>query len=57
MHAGKSLSLVMLLATALAEGCDEKSALRFACAAASLSTSRMDTLPSYHRRAEVDQLL
>ena len=44
-------------ATALAEGRDEAAALRFACAAASLSTSRNDTLPSYHRRAEVDKLL
>jgi ribokinase len=45
------------LATALAEGHDETSALRFACAAASLSTTRSDTLPSYHRRTEVDRLL
>jgi ribokinase len=45
------------LAVALAEGRDEKSSLRFACAAASLSTTRSDTLPSYHRRSEVDPLL
>lgn len=45
------------LATALAEGQNETSALRFACAAASLSTTRGDTLPSYHFRAEVDRLL
>jgi ribokinase len=44
-------------ATALAEGCDEIVALRFACAAASLSTTRSDTLASYHRRSEVDALL
>jgi len=44
-------------ATALAEGCEEIPALRFACAAASLSTTRRDTLASYHRRAEVDVLL
>jgi ribokinase len=44
-------------ATALAEGRDEASSLRFACAAASLSTTRCDTLASYHRRSEVDQLL
>jgi ribokinase len=45
------------LATALAEGQKETPALRFACAAASLSTTRCDTLPSYHTRAEVDRLL
>ena len=44
-------------ATALAEGRDEASSLRFACAAASLSTTRCDTLASYHRRSEVDQFL
>jgi ribokinase len=44
-------------ATALAEGCDEIQALRFACAAASLSTTRSDTLASYHRRSEVEVLL
>ena len=44
-------------ATALAEGSDEMSALRFACAAASLSTCRKATLPSYHLRSEVDELL
>lgn len=43
-------------ATAIAEGCDEIQALRFACAAASLSTTRRDTLASYHRRSEVDAL-
>ena len=45
------------LATALAEGRDEPATLRFACAAASLSTTRIDTIPSYHTRAEVDLLL
>jgi len=45
------------LATALAEGRDESAALRFACAAASLSTTRSDTIPSYHTRREVDLLL
>jgi ribokinase len=45
------------LATALAEGRDEISSLRFACAAASLSTTRCDTLASYHYRSQVDQLL
>ena len=43
-------------ATAIAEGCDEIQALRFACAAASLSTTRRDTLASYHLRSEVDVL-
>ena len=43
-------------ATAIAEGCDEIQALRFACAAASLSTTRRDTLASYHLRSEVDAL-
>gem|GEM_PF-5651013 len=36
--------------------CDEIQALRFACAAASLSTTRRDTLASYHRRSEVNAL-
>lgn len=44
-------------ATALAEGSAEADALRFACAAASLSTTRPDTLPSYHHRAEVNAAL
>lgn len=44
-------------ATALAEDMGEIEALRFACAAASLSTTRPDTIPSYHTRDEVNRAL
>lgn len=44
-------------AVALAEGCAVPDALRFANAAAALSVTKPDTIPSYHRRAEVDAFL
>lgn len=45
------------LATALAEGMEIAKALRFANAAAALSVTKPDTVPSYHTRAEVEGLL
>lgn len=44
-------------AVALAEGYATPDALRLANAAAALSVTRADTIPSYHRRAEVDAFL
>jgi ribokinase len=45
------------LAVALAEGRPIADALRFANAFAALSTTKPDTVPSYHGRAEGEQLL
>lgn len=45
------------LATALAERRPIEEALRWANAAAALSVTRQDTVPSYHRRAEVEAFL
>lgn len=45
------------LSTALAEGKPVADALRFANAAAALSVTKPDTVPSYHTRAEVERLL
>ena len=44
-------------ATALAENQPVAQALRFANAAAALSVTKPDTVPSYHHRAEVEALL
>ena len=45
------------LATALAEGADLQPAVRFANVTAALSTTRRETVHSYHRRDEVDAAL
>lgn len=45
------------LATALAAGRTIEEALRWANAAAALSVTRQDTVPSYHHREEVDTFL
>ena len=45
------------LATALGEGLDLNAAVRFANVAAALSTTRRETVHSYHRRTEVDEVL
>ena len=42
-------------AVGLGEGLPPETALRFAHAAAALSVTRPDTIPSYHRRAEVER--
>jgi ribokinase len=45
------------LATALGEGLDLAAAVRFANVTAALSTTRRETVHSYHSRGEVDDLL
>jgi len=45
------------LAVGLCEGMEMMDAMRFAHAAAALSTTKPDTIPSYHRRDKVDALL
>ena len=45
------------LATALAEGADLPAAVRFANVTAALSTTRRETVHSYHRRDDVDAAL
>src|SRR5262249_27257474 len=45
------------LAAALAEGRDLEGAVRFACAAASISVTRRGAQPSMPRRVEIDALL
>ena len=44
-------------AVALGEGKEVEAALRFANATAALSVTKLDTVPSYHRRAEVEAFL
>lgn len=45
------------LATVLLEACPLIQALRFAHAAAALSVTKPDTVPSYHHRSAVEELL